>query len=706
MFVALKFTNMKKNYSQIVMKQKTASSYARFFKSSILKCSKTLLAFLFTLLFAGNSFAQSNDFVTTWNLATSGSGTTQLSFGTATSGNVNYSWTEVGGSLNGSGTFSGATLTITGLPTGATIRLRISPTNFQRIIINNGTDKNRLLDVEQWGTTAWTSMEYALKGCINMNITATDVPNLSSVKNMYGTFTGCAKLNGPSNINSWNTIRVTNMYDLFNGCTIFNQNIGSWKTDSVTSMLQMFRNASAFNQNIGSWNTGRVGTFSQMFQSATAFNQNIGSWNTSGAGAMNGMFQGATAFNQNIGSWNTANVATMSNMFNGASAFNQNLGNWSLKSNVTMANMLSSCGMDCSNYSATLIGWSTQSTTGRTLGASGVKYGAYASAARTALTGTKGWAITDGGVGNCNDPNLTITTQAGLYDYQGVQVADDAVGRTWVVTTPSNVSNGGLAFSWTNSSPNLELTGFTRSSLGVYTRTSGYTGSGDWTLVNTGSATRVGTTTTYYTTVTGLTLNAGTTYYFGVTNSITPLPVSIIDFKGFVKNDVINLNWKVTDEKELSRYDIYSSVDGVNYSVCGSVSATVSETGIKTYQFQDLSNKSALVYYKINAINNDETGEWTSIVALHTVKPVTSKPLKVYPNPATDFINLEFDGIVPSYFNVLIMDMSGKVVYQLDGVETESNQYTLPLNGIESGMYIVKLSDEFGNTTINRFSIK
>ena len=681
MFVALKFTNMKKNYSQIVMKQKTASSYARFFKSSILKCSKTLLAFLFTLLFAGNSFAQSGDFVTRWNLANSGTSSTGLTIGTVTSGSVSYSWTEVGGSGSGSSTFSGTSLNITGLPSGKTIELRISPSNFQRINIANTGDKMRLTDVKQWGTTAWTSFENAFFGCENLNITATDTPNLAGVKRMDNMFQTCKNLSSVPSISSWNT-------------------------SNIESMASLFNNANKFNGNIGGWNTSKVVTMSQMFRSAGSFNQNIGNWNTSKVTAMQNMFNLAGAFNQNISSWNTGSVSNMTSMFEYASAFNQNLGNWSLNSSVTLNKMLENSGMNCNNYSATLIGWSSKSATGRTLGATGRTYGAYASAARTILTGTKGWTITDAGQGTCNDPRLTITTQAGLYDYQGVQVTEDAVNRTWEVTTASNISNGALTFQWTNSSPNLELTGFTRATLGVYTRTSGYTGSGDWTLVNTGSATRVGTTSSYTTSVTGLTLETGTTYYFGVTNSITPLPVSIIDFKGFVKNDVINLNWKVTDEKELSRYDIYSSVDGINYSVCGSVSATVSETGIKTYQFQDLSNKSALVYYKINAINNDETGEWTSIVALHTVKPVTNKPLKVYPNPATDFINLEFDGIVPSYFNVLIMDMSGKVVYQSDGVETESNQYTLPLNGIESGMYIVKLSDEFGNTTINRFNIK
>jgi surface protein len=422
---------------------------------------------------------------------------------------------------------------------------------------------------------------------------------------------------------------------------------------------------------------------------------------------MNTMFLNASAFNQNIGSWNTAKVGNMESMFSGATAFNQNLGNWTLNANVNMSNMLNSCGMDCNNYTATLIGWNSQSVTGRTLGATGRTYGAYAAAARTTLTGTKGWTINDGGVGTCNDPRLSITAQTGLFDKQGVRVNADAVDNTWEVTPSTNLTNAAITFQWTNSSPFLELTGFTRTSLMVFTRTSGYTGSGNWTLVNTGSATRVGTTSSYFTSATGLTLNSGVTYYYGITNStLSPLPVSIIDFKGFAKNDIISLNWTVTDEEDLNRYDIYSSTDGINFSLSGSVAATMSERGLKTYQFQDLSNKSALVYYRLKSINNDETGEWSSIVAVHTTKTVENKPLKVYPNPATDFISLEFDGIDASNFNVLVMDMSGKVVYKLDGVETEINQYVLPLNGIQSGMYIVQLSDEFGNTKINRFSIK
>lgn len=124
---------------------------------------KTVYTILLALI-SQLTFAQS-DFVTRWNLATAGSGATQLSFGVATSGSVSYTWTEVSpGTATGSGVFSGSPANITGLPAGAIIELSISPVNFQRFIINNGPDKNRLIDVSQWGTTAWTSMLNAFWG--------------------------------------------------------------------------------------------------------------------------------------------------------------------------------------------------------------------------------------------------------------------------------------------------------------------------------------------------------------------------------------------------------------------------------------------------------------------------------------------------------------------------------------------------------------
>ena len=195
-------------------------------------------------------------FITQWDLSKIGSAvsgeTTSLTFGVAVVGAVNYSWTTTDNTSSGSGVIANGNTTanITGLPAGKTVLLSIEPANLRRFYINYGRDRQRLTDVKQWGVVAWSSMQNAFYGSSNLNISATDVPNQGNVTSMYSMFAFCSSLNGPSNINNWDTSKVTSMGYMFCLASVFNQNIGSWNTANVTNMSFMFYNASAFNQNV------------------------------------------------------------------------------------------------------------------------------------------------------------------------------------------------------------------------------------------------------------------------------------------------------------------------------------------------------------------------------------------------------------------------------------------------------------------------
>jgi hypothetical protein len=52
-------------------------------------------------------------------------------------------------------------------------------------------DALKLLQVSQWGTTIWSTFEYGFGGCRNMDVTATDIPNLSNVTNLSYMFLFC-----------------------------------------------------------------------------------------------------------------------------------------------------------------------------------------------------------------------------------------------------------------------------------------------------------------------------------------------------------------------------------------------------------------------------------------------------------------------------------------------------------------------------------
>jgi surface protein len=320
---------------------------------------KLNLVFLL-LMIPGLSSAQ-QAFVTTWNTNNTlpgGSTSSQIRIpiDIAPGYNYNLNWVKVDNpSINGSLLNQTGSALIDNLTPGV-YRVEITG-SFPRIAMNSGTGTERLklLTIEQWGTIAWTSMLNAFSGCANLTYNATDSPNLTNVTDMGSMFGGCSLFVGNDTMNNWNTSTITNMSSLFIRCPKFNSNIGSWNTSNVTNMGEMFFNNDVFNQDLSAWNTSNVTNMRTMFFGAKAFNQNLNSWNTSSVTNMIDMFNEATAFNGNISSWNTSSVNNMAGLFASASAFNQNISGWNTANVVNMTNLFANATVFNQNIST----WNT-----------------------------------------------------------------------------------------------------------------------------------------------------------------------------------------------------------------------------------------------------------------------------------------------------------------------------------------------------------
>ncbi len=314
---------------------------------------------------------------------------------------------------------------------------------------NENVDSNKLIDVLQWGDIAWTSMESAFRECINMTISAIDIPDLSRVEEMSTMFRGATSL-VEGGLANWEVSNVKSMRLMFDGATSFNENISRWNTVNLEDMIAMFRSANAFNQPIGDWEIGKVTALTETFLGASSFNQPLNDWDTKNLISLSKTFTGSafnqpldnwdvsnvtvmlqcfsfTSFNQNINNWDVSNVAIFSeafsfnnafnqpldnwdvskgddfsSMFRMSKAFNQNLEDWNIISMFNAREMFNASAMSTANYDATLKGWiESNPQKGVSFGVNGLTF-CEGEEARNGLIETYEW-IFDGDTKNCVD---------------------------------------------------------------------------------------------------------------------------------------------------------------------------------------------------------------------------------------------------------------------------------------------------------------
>lgn len=318
-------------------------------------------------------------FVSTWktdNTTTGSSNSDQVRLPLRPDGTYNMTIYWGDGTSTAYQCSSGCTAQMHTYSVAGTYTISIQGT-FKGFRFNNAGDRNKILDISNWGPFTFHGDGAFFYGANNLTASATDTPDLSQITSLGNAFNSASSFN--SDISNWNTSTINYMSGMFMGATSFNNGghplattSGGWDTSNVTSMTSMFQ-SSAFNQDIASWNTSNVSAMSNLFYGNTAFNNGgqplvttSGGWNTSSATNMSGMFRDVGSFNQNVASWNTGNVANMSSMFRGATSFNNNgqslvttSGGWNTSKVTNMSDMFAGA----STFNQDVSTWDTSKVT-------------------------------------------------------------------------------------------------------------------------------------------------------------------------------------------------------------------------------------------------------------------------------------------------------------------------------------------------------
>ncbi|MBV9963157.1 MAG: leucine-rich repeat domain-containing protein [Parafilimonas sp.] len=166
--------------------------------------------------------------------------------------------------------------------------------------------------------------------------------------------------------------------------------------------------------------------------------------------------------------------------------------------------------------------------------------------------------------------------------------------------------------------------------------------------------------------------------------NVTILPVQLIGFTGSLINGNAVLNWKTTQERNSSHFNILRSEDGIHFSKIDEVKSAGTSNYATSYTYTDafvIKMGVPKIYYRLQQVDNDGKMQLSNTVSLDLI----SSKIAVYPNPASNFVYLDLPQQLSQNAVVVVFNMNGKSVLQ----QNISNGYHTQINisGLAQGNY-------------------
>jgi hypothetical protein len=140
-----------------------------------------------------------------------------------------------------------------------------------------------------------------------------------------------------------------------------------------------------------------------------------------------------------------------------------------------------------------------------------------------------------------------------------------------------------------------------------------------------------------------------------------PLPVTFTSIKAYQQAANVNVEWKVSGELNISKYEILKSTDGLNFSLAGTQQALGNNSSDMIYNWVDVNPVAGDNFYRVRSIGIDGSMKYTTIVKVTIGKQV--KTITVYPNPVTDkIVSIQFTAMDKGVYSLRLINSLGQVV--------------------------------------------
>lgn len=164
-----------------------------------------------------------------------------------------------------------------------------------------------------------------------------------------------------------------------------------------------------------------------------------------------------------------------------------------------------------------------------------------------------------------------------------------------------------------------------------------------------------------------------------------PLPIHLISFSAENQKNKVILNWHVAEQKDVDRYEIFRSENGLNYDKIGFIRAEKDRT---KYSLTDEKPINGMNLYQLRNYNLDGTYQ-TAPLTLNVFNKENSPEILFYPNPTSKTITINtHDHDAP--MELIVLNENGqKIMNNL----LSKGVNTIDISSLKKGIYYFNIMD-------------
>lgn len=181
-----------------------------------------------------------------------------------------------------------------------------------------------------------------------------------------------------------------------------------------------------------------------------------------------------------------------------------------------------------------------------------------------------------------------------------------------------------------------------------------------------------------------------------VLQKLASTPINLLNFEGSFVNSSVLLNWTSAEEKNVKKFVLYRSIDGLVYNEVNQIPAVGNSSTLQKYSYTDKDFKAFIgtIYYRLQSI---DTNGVISAEKVTSVKLPNQEEGKItfYPNPSASFINVGIKADEKQNGEIQIYALDGRLKLT-SKIELTQGANLIPVwvEKLNTGEYIIKVTTE------------